>query len=286
MSASDKQQSGVTLVLGTGFIKCAAAIGLYTVLQREQIPIRRLIGSSIGAVIAAAIGLGYTPEKIQDFVTRLSAFHKISGMSRQRWLQATLPGVFGFNEGFGLLNDTAYTALFREEFGEKTFGDSRVSLYITATNFVNGERVVLNDGLLWSALRASCTLLGLIPPIRRDSQLLTDGAASDPLPLSVAMERNASIIVTLGFENPPVQHIQSLPAFTYQLAGIISNQLLNSQIAFSSFTHHGEVIPILPKFGVAIDLGDVDRIPLAVEKGAEAAEGVIPYIKTLLGTEK
>jgi NTE family protein len=256
------------------------------VFQREQIPIRRLVGSSIGAVIAAAIGLGYTPEKIQDLVTRLSAFHKISSMSGQRKLQATLPGVFGFNEGFGLLGDSAYTALFREEFGEKTFGDSRVSLYIAATNFVNGERVVLNGGPLWSALRASCTLLGLIPPIMRDSQLLTDGAASDPMPLSVAIERSAPVIVTLGFENPPVQHIQSLPAFTYQLAGNISNQLLNSQIAFSSFTHHGEVIPILPKFGVTIGLGDVDRIPLAVEKGAEAAEGALPYIKSLLEPNK
>jgi NTE family protein len=285
MTASDKQQSGVTLVLGTGFIKCAAAVGLYGVLQREQIPIRRLIGSSIGAVIAAAIGLGYTPEQTQDLVTRLSAFHKINGMSGQRWLQATLPGVLGFNEAFGLLNDSAYNTLFREEFGEKAFGDSRVTLYITATNFVNGERVVLTDGLLWSALRASCTLLGLFPPILRDSQLLTDGAASDPMPLSVAIERSAPVIVTLGFENPPVKHIRSLTAFTYQLAGNISNQLLNSQIAFSSFTHHGEVIPVLPKFGVPIDLGDVDRIPLAVEKGAEAAEGIIPYLKSLLTTE-
>ena len=62
---------GVALVIGSGGVKCAAAIGLQRCLNQEQIPIELVVGCSGGAIYAAAIALGHDPASAAAMTTAL-----------------------------------------------------------------------------------------------------------------------------------------------------------------------------------------------------------------------
>jgi NTE family protein len=223
-------------------------------------------------------------EKIQPFISKVVNFYRTTTLQGNRRLQIMLPQLFGFNENFGLADQQGFIELFKEEFGNNSFEDARIPLNVVATNFANGQRVLINQGLLWEAICASCCPLGLLPPLLVNGQMLIDGAASEPLPLTTATERRAKIIVALGFENPDIKSIQSLPNYTHQVRNIFVNQLLNAQIALCNLVYEGEIIPVIPKFGAMMSNADSQAFHQIIERGAEATETIVPYLKTLLAS--
>jgi NTE family protein len=272
----------VTLALGTGLLKCAASLGLYRMLQREQIPIREVIASSAGAIFGASIGLGKSDAEIQAFLGNLVSFYGRARVSRLRWLQMGLPKLLGFNETFGIGNDRTFARMFRQYFGQATFQDLSLPLTVVATNFATGERVLLERGLLWEAICATCTPLVLLPPRSVGGQLLIDGAICQPLPTSVAAERGAKIVITLGFENPYLNKMRNLSQYANHFRNMLVNQLLNAQNALSGIAYPCEVIPLVPKFGAMINQSDSERFAFITQKGQEAAELMLPYLRSLL----
>jgi NTE family protein len=285
MTVSDSTRNGITLVLGTGFLKCAASLGLMQVLRRENIPVREIVAASTGAIFAAAIGLDYPANMLQEMIARMGEMYRDANLSWRHRLQIFLPRFFGFNEQFGLVNNSEYLDLFKHYFGGRTFAESRVPLYVIVTNFANGKRVVIDNGPLWSALAATSSALGLFPPVSVNGQMLIDGAATEPLPIAVAMEREAQVIVTMGFENPTIDVIHTLPNYTHQFRNIFVNQLLNAQVALYTLAHYNEIIPITPKFGAMIGQTDTQLFSFVVQKGVEATEALVPYLKTLVSNQ-
>jgi NTE family protein len=262
---------GITLVLGTGFLKCAAALGLVQVLQQEDIPIKSIVGSSTGALIGAGIAMGHSPEQTLNFLKKLGPLQSFA-----------TPRRFNFNERSGRLAAKSYQELIAETFGSSSFADSKIPLQITAANFTNGNRVLLNNGPLAPALLASAGLPGLMAPVSHQGQTLVDGAFVDPLPISAAIEAGAEIIVAMGFELPYLSEIHSTAQSVYQQSSIAINHLLVSEIAFGSLAHHNEIILINPRFGLSIQFTDIHHLPFIVEQGAEATKAMIPYLKNLL----
>lgn len=96
------------------------------------------------------------------------------------------------------------------------------------------------------------------------------------------MKNGAHVIVTMGFESPYQPRVTSLLRFAFQLSSITSNNLLCSNYAFHSLAHHGEVIPIIPRFKESIHLFDTEKIPYVIEEGERAAQEQIPYLRQLL----
>jgi anti-anti-sigma factor len=272
--------SGVTLVMGTGLLKCAASIGLMQVLEREAIAVNEIIASSAGAIFAASLILGHQADEIQSFMSRVVSFYRTAKIGPRRRLQILLPRLFGFNEQYGLVDNRPFVKLFHEQFGDKTFEDLRLPLSIIATNFANGKRILISQGFLWEALCATCSPLGLLPPLPVNGQMLIDGAASEPLPLAIATERRAKVIITLGFENPAIHRIQSLPNYTHQFRNILVNQLLDAQTALCNLAYDSEIIPLILQFGALIGQTDSEKFHFIVQKGAEAAKNLVPYLKT------
>lgn len=274
--------NGITLVLGTGFLKCAAAIGAVEVLRRENIPIRAVVGSSTGSVFAAAVALGYSAEQMRTLFTGLIEAQKPQQMRPRRFLKMALPRLFGFDHRFGLLRDERYMSILKEHFGMKAFDNVQIPLTLVATNLVNGEKVILNRGAIWQAVRASSGMAGLFPAFSLNGQYLVDGAVCDPLPTSQAIQEGAEVIITVGFENPYVEQFQSATDLIYQINSIYLKHLMNTQSTLSTLTHHNEIIPIHPQFGVFIGMDDAHQIPYIIEKGMESAQSVVPYLKSLL----
>src|SRR5512134_782564 len=272
----------VALVIGSGGVKCAAAVGLQEAFADAGIPIDIVVGCSAGSIFAAATALGWSTARTTEEVGRLWTSESAGHTRRFAFLQAAFPRLFGFGAEFGFRDDRRLRARLRDAFGETTFAETRLPLFITATDFQTGEQVILGDGLLRDAMRASIALPFVFAPTRVNGRLLMDGFLSDPVPVNVAMQEGAGIIVAMGFESPRIHRISTPMRLALQLTGVMSNNLLRSRFAFHNVSHHSEVIPILPDFqGQRVNIFDTSRIPFVIEEGRREAQTHIPYMRRL-----
>jgi len=277
-----KNKPRIALVIGSGSVKCAAAIGLKKVLERENIGVDMVVGCSGGAIYASLIALGWSVERTTQATLKMWT-HEVTAKRNMRGiLQLALPQVFKFNETFSLINDSLINRRLHEGFDGTTFADTLIPLFVTATDLYNGEQVVVSEGLIEDGVRASISIPYIFPPKKLNDRFLIDGYQSDPLPIGVAIKEGADIIIAMGFESPYQEHVTSLMRYNFQMSSITSNNLLKSNYAFHNLAHHSEIIPIIPEFKYRIKLFDTDKLPYVIEEGERAAEQQLPFIKSLL----
>jgi NTE family protein len=274
--------SRIALVIGSGGVKCAAALGLQEALHDEGIAIDLVVGCSAGSIYAGATALGWSIDETIDLTMQLWTRDTTSRPRRLALFRAAFPRLFGFSTDFSFRDDRLLNARLQAAFGNRTFADTRIPLHVTATDFHDGTQVVLSEGLLWDAMRASVAIPFVFAPRRRGDRLLMDGFLSDPLPVNVAIQERAGVILAMGFESPYLRRFTSPMRLGLQLTGVMSNNLLRSRFAFHNLTHFTEVIPILPAFAKPVGIFDTAMIPYVIEEGRRAARPHIPYIRRLL----
>lgn len=273
----------VALVIGSGSVKCAAALGLMKVLTREQIDVDMVVGCSGGSIYASLIALGWSVERATESTLKMWTHEVTAKRNIRSILQLVLPFIFKFDETFGLIDDTLINRRLARGFENSSFADTRIPLFVTATDLYNGEQVVLSEGSVAEAVRASISIPFIFPPHKVDGRYLVDGFQSGPLPIGVAIKEGADIIIAMGFESPYQERVSSLMRYNFQMSSITSNNLLKTSYAFHNLAHHSEIIPILPEFNQKIKLFDTDKLPYVIEEGERATEAQLPFIKSLLG---
>lgn len=273
----------VALVIGSGSVKCAAALGLMRVFDREQITVDMVIGCSGGSIYASLIALGWSVDRATEATLRMWTREVTGKRSMRAILQIVAPKLFHFDETFGLIDDRLINRRLREGYQDATFADAQIPLYVTATDFYNGEQVVISDGAIAEAVRASIAIPYIFPPYKLNGRFLIDGYQSDPLPIGVAIKEGADIIIAMGFESPYQEQVTSLMRYNFQISSMTSNNLLKTNYSFHNLAHHSEIVPILPEFKHRIKLFDTDKLPYVIEEGERAAEKELSYIKKLLG---
>jgi len=279
---TEKTKPSIALVIGSGSVKCAAALGLMKVLERENIKVDMVVGCSGGAIYASLIALGWSVERATEATLKMWTRDLTAKRNRRALLQVALPGIFKFNETFGLIDDGLINRRLKEGFGEATFAQTKLPLFVAATDLYNGEQVVLSEGPIAEAVRASLSIPYIFPPYRVNGRYLIDGFQSDPLPVGVAIKEGADIIIAMGFESPYQERISSLMRYNFQVSSITSNNLLKTNFAFHNLAHHSEIIPILPEFQHRIKLFDSEKIPYVIEEGERETEKQLRYIKEAL----
>ncbi len=276
--------SGVSLVIGSGGVKCASAIGLHRRLIAEGVRIDRVVGCSGGAIYAAAIALGQDAESSARMTSALWTREVTARPARRSLLQLLFPRLFGFSERFGLRDDSLIRERLQIAFGDRTFDDCVTPLHIAATDFANGEQVVISEGRIADAVRASIAIPFAFAPYPVNGRLCVDGFLSDPVPVGVAIREGAEVIVAMGFESPYQERVTSGARFAFQVSSIMTNNLLKASFAFHGLAHHSEVIAIVPRFSQRIRLFDTDKIPLLIEEGDAAMREQLPYLRRLLAS--
>lgn len=270
----------ISLVIGSGGIKCAAAAGLWRVLQSENIEVDSVVGCSGGSMYAATIANHIDVNLIEEWSRSLWTSDIMHGYTEN--LKATKDGSLRFNERSGLVDDSVMNKKLRDLFGEWNFSDLKIPFKIVATDLLAGEKVILSEGNVFDAIRASIAIPIIFPPWEMDGRLLVDGAASDPLPIDVAIQDGADIIIAMGFPLDYRNRFRSMTAVQEQLNSIYINNILNSTYAFYNLAHHAEIFPIIPEFESSVSMFDVDKIPAVIEQGERAARKQLPHIKRLL----
>lgn len=167
----------VTIVIGSGGVKCAAALGLWKTLQSANIEACMASGSSGGSLYAAVIAPGYDIELAEQLTLDLWRSDLMEGYTTN--LRAALSGEMRFTERSGLIDDGSLMGHLRNAFGEYSIADTHNPLFLVATDLYSGERVVLNKGSIADAIRASLAVPMIFPPWEIDGRYLVDGAVSD-----------------------------------------------------------------------------------------------------------
>lgn len=273
----------IALVIGSGAVKCTAALGLQKALKQAGLGIDMVVGCSGGSIYAALIALGYMTEEAEQMTYRLWTREITSQRDRLAYLKVLFPRLLGFDGQFSLIKDTLILERLSEAFGDRSFDDTRIPLHIVATDLMDGNQVEISNGRLVDAIRASIAIPFIFKPWSINGRLLIDGAMSNPLPIDVAIKEGADIIIALGFEGEMQTYISSILRLSFQVTTVMSNNLLKSNMAFQQLAHHAEVITVMPLFEERIKAFDTSKIPALIEAGETAMKQDIPYIHTLLG---
>ena len=273
-------QKRISLVIGSGGIKCAAAAGLWRVLQEEGIAVDDVVGCSGGSLYAALIANQVDVKDMEEWSKTLWTSDIMHGYTVN--LKASKDGSLRFNERSGLVDDSVLNKKLQDIYGEWKFSDLKLPFKVVATDLLSGGKVILSEDNVFDAVRASSAIPIIFPPWEVNGRLLIDGAASDPLPIDVAIQDGADIIIAMGFTLDYRARFRSMTAVQEQKNSIYMNNILNATYAFYNLAHHAEIFPVIPEFESTVSMFDVDKIPSVIEQGEQAARKQLPHIRRLL----
>ena len=282
MSAPLVPRKRVALVIGAGSVKCAAALGLWKVLKREGIGVDMVVGCSGGSLYAAAMALGYDADETEAMTLSMWNRKLTERRDYRSLLAAFLPKLFKFAGHFGMVHGEPLIAALRKPFGEKTFADTILPLYITATELASGQQATLSSGRIVDAIRASIAIPYIWSPWEVDGKLMLDGCLSAPLPVDVAIKEGADVILAMGFESPYPRRIRSATSYAFHVNSIYTNNLFRANYSFHNLAHHADILAIVPDFGEPVNLFDTHKFAHVIACGARAAEEHVPYLRQLL----
>lgn len=171
----------IALVLGAGSARGLAHIGVLEVLEENNIPFDFIVGSSIGAAIGGIYACG----------TNIRMLGKMAEhMDPNIFLDISVPRM-GFMAG-RKINDFLHLMT-----RNKTFEETNLPIYMVSTDLYSGKCVVLKEGPLAPAIRASISIPGVFVPVKKEDMLLVDGAVTDRLPLATARDEGADLIIAV-----------------------------------------------------------------------------------------
>lgn len=169
----------VGLALGAGAVRGLAHVGVLQVLQEEKIPIDLITGTSIGSMIGAFYAAG----------TDIYLLGKLA--QELQWKQLV---DLNFCRN-GLINGKEIFGFIRLLTQNKEFSQLNIPFAAVATDLRSGEEVILREGLVAEAVRASISLPGIFIPLELEGRLLVDGGLVSRLPVRAAKELGADIVI-------------------------------------------------------------------------------------------
>ena len=292
----------VGLVLGGGGARGAAHIGVLEVLQNLRVPVDCIAGTSMGALVTGVFASGLSPQEMRETLAKADwddmfqdnpDFYDMSYRNK-RVSQAFLPGTeLGITDkgpryAPGVVSGQKIKAFFnelvRDDRGERLIQNLPLPISLIATNIVNGDRVVMREGSLSQAMRASMSVPGLMAPVERNGAKLVDGGLVDNVPITEARERcNADVVIAVNVGSPLLQadQIGSLLSVSAQMVNILTEQNVTRSLALLKPTD----IYIKPDLQ-GITAGDFKLSDTTAQRGKDAALKVADRLKALSVSEE
>lgn len=183
----------IGLALGVGGAKGLAHIGAIKVLEREGIPISMIAGASVGALIGGA----YAARKDISYVEQVA--------TDTNW-QHIVPMLFEPSLIKGLLRGDKLKKFITDKVGDGEISTLPISFAAVATDILTGESLMIREGKLDDAIRASISVPLIFKPIEIDGKVLMDGGLSMPVPVAAVHQMGADLVIALNL-NEDYTHI-------------------------------------------------------------------------------
>ena len=188
-----RREKRVGIALGAGGARGLAHIGLLRTLDEAGIRIDAVVGTSIGAVVGAAYAAGQL-DVLEERVRRL-VWSDVVRMFDPVWPRS------------GLLSGSRAADWLGSLLGDWRIEDLAIPFGSVAVDLVSGKEVLLREGRVLDAIRASFSIPGLFVPHMHGGMALVDGAIRNPVPVSALEELGAEINLGVNLHATPVREI-------------------------------------------------------------------------------
>ena len=252
-NSSQTSRPKVGVVLGGGGAKGASHIGVLKYIEELGIPVDYVAGTSMGSIIGGLYALGYDPDEMTELISNIPWNEYIgnkidrktmSEESRRR--NSTLALVIPFNLNSlknpnpnatllsslpsAYVNNSALINLFNDLCigyqEEMDFNKMPIPFACVATDLITGEEVVLREGIIPQAMRASMAIPGVFSPVTIGDHVLVDGGLVNNFPADVLREMGADIIIGIEVTSEKTftaEMLQSLPQVMARLLTNVTN---------------------------------------------------------------
>jgi NTE family protein len=273
----------IAVALGGGGARGYSHIGVLRRLEQEGFQVRAVAGTSAGGIIGTLYAAGYTPDEMEARLVKLDQT-KLFGRSS--------------GEGPSILGLGGATKVLEELLGDLTFEKLRLPCAVVAVDIKSAREVVLSAGCVVDAVLATSAVPAIFPPQQIGEHQLVDGAALDPVPVSVARSLapnllTVAVVLTplLGKERnllslyfpsripaPIVErlsHLRLAQALSIYIQATDAGARMLTELRLKLDAPDVIVRPNVEGIGL-LDTVDVHKV---VQLGEEALDAVLPNLK-------
>ncbi len=280
----------IGLVLSGGGARGVAHVGVLQWLEEHRIPVNYVVGTSMGGLVGGIYAIGMSPLEIRALLNSIEWDEMLSSGPSYKQLafrrkedKRDYPsGIeLGLRHGVGLplgMSTDHYIGLMFDRItlpymGIKSFDDLPIPYRCVATDFLKAQQVILKDGQLSTAMRATMSIPGVFRPVERGGTVLVDGGLLNNIPTDVMKEMAPDVVIAVDVGTPlgDLKSIASLSGILSQSIGVmlIESDRRNLRLA--------DVI-IAPELGnhSVLDFSTIDRL---ADIGYQAAEQKAAVLK-------
>ncbi len=292
-SADAAKRPRIGLVLAGGGAKGAAHVGVLKVLEELHVPIDCIAGTSMGALIGAGYASGVPSEFMRTFLTGIDWQAVVGGLGQRDLepIEQKRQGVTYSNTlemGIqnhkvimppGLVKTAGIEDLLRGFVAKarsvSDFDSLPIPYRAVATDMLTGNMVVIDKGDLATAMRASMAIPGGFAPVVTDGKILADGGLVRNIPVDIARELCADVVIVVNLVEPPVQ-ADNLRSATQLLMRTVDVMIeANEGLQLQSLTAQDVRIDVeMGDIGTA----DFERVPETFALGEAAARKAAPQL--------
>jgi len=283
----------IGLVLSGGGARGGAHLGIIQMMEKHNIPIDAIVGTSMGSFIGGLYASGMSSSEIERELTTMDwtkvitfDYDRTKIPFRRKTLQRDFPGKakMGVNKddevvlGTGLFKrQTMLGFLKRKTYhvsNIKSFDELRIPFRSVASRLEDGHTRVLRDGSLAEAIYSSLAIPGGFDPITINGEVLVDGGVADNLPVDVmAKEMDVDYIIVVDISTPYDEHekFDNYLAVMGQLVNILMRKNVEDTVA--SMEGNNSMILVRPDLTGYGSL-DADKYPQIIAIGRAKGEAV------------
>ncbi len=281
----------IALALGGGGARGLAHIGFLRALENEKIPISRICGCSMGAMIGGVYCLyknvDHVEEESYNFVNhpvfQEFNFDDFAAMDNRAedWKGKALNVMGRIKVGLSLFKTLAHQSIYDNSLVDEVYSnypdaaieDLKLPFTATTNDILSGREILLGKGSLRFAVRASSAIPGYFPPVKYDNHLLVDGGVSNLVPTQYFRKNKNELILGVDVSQPirESKEPKSGVNFMQRAEAIREYHLMKLK------TQNADKLVRCNLNGISwADFSSIDEI---IKYGEKSAQKVIPWIK-------
>jgi NTE family protein len=263
----------IGLALSSGNARSIAHIGVLQILEQSGIPIDMLIGTSGGGLFGGLYAIGKPLDEVTKFAKGLASLYTVRSITALNLMPRT-----------GFVRGSRIQKILDQAFGDVTFEQAKIPFAVVAADAITGEEIILDSGPMAEAVRATLSIVPLFEPPYINGRWLIDGAAVNPVPVSVLRDKvdiiiASSVIVSLEKRLERKEMLETgrapnLVGLFFSKDAIMEAGLIQNRLGQVDALIEPDVTP----FGGF----DFHRAKELIAVGVKAAEPVIPSLKSVL----
>jgi NTE family protein len=264
MTINNKKRPLVGLALGGGMARGCAHIGVLRELEKHDIPIDLIAGTSVGSLIGGAYAAGLSPDQIEKMALTIT-WNDLGRVTISK---------------LGFYNSERTEEYIRKHFPVTEFEKARLPFGAVATDIQTGKMVIFTEGSLPLAIRASCAMPIFYTPVVVNGRMMVDGGLVGHIPASVARLMGADLVIAIDVNSqhlpiPPPTHLFSVMSQALSVMGRTAVQYL---YADADIVIRPQIEQVRPD--------DLSKAADMITAGEEAARRVIDKIKRSLAPRR